>query len=57
MFQIIIIAVAVSVAILCLLCDVNYFLRMIFTVSVGKLFQKKSGIKDTTSIYGELNFF
>jgi len=31
---------------------VNYFIRCIFTVGFGRLFQKKVKITDTTSIYG-----
>ncbi|VVD02819.1 unnamed protein product [Leptidea sinapis] len=32
--------------------DVNYFLRVAFTIGVGRLFNKKSGLKDPTTIYG-----
>lgn len=32
--------------------DVNYFVRIIFTIVIGRLFQKKKNIFDTTSIYG-----
>ncbi|XP_063379555.1 protein THEM6-like [Cydia fagiglandana] len=32
--------------------DVNYFLRIAFTIGVGRLFQKKCGVNDTTTIYG-----
>ncbi|XP_013187852.2 protein THEM6 [Amyelois transitella] len=40
------------VAILYILWDVNYFLRIAFTIGIGRLFQKKCGINDTTTIYG-----
>lgn len=33
--------------------DVNYFLRIAFTIGIGRLFQKKCGVSDTTTIYGE----
>lgn len=33
--------------------DVNYFLRIAFTIGIGRLFQKKCGVNDTTTIYGE----
>ncbi|CAB3221491.1 unnamed protein product [Arctia plantaginis] len=32
--------------------DVNYFLRIAFTIGIGRLFQKKCGVNDTTTIYG-----
>ncbi|XP_011315266.1 protein THEM6 [Fopius arisanus] len=34
------------------LFDVNYFLRIFFTLAWGRLFQKKKKLFDTTSIYG-----
>lgn len=33
--------------------DVNYFLRIAFTIGIGRLFQKKCSINDTTAIYGK----
>lgn len=42
------------IAILYVLFDVNYFLRIVFTIGWGKLFDKKKKIEDTTEIYGEL---
>ncbi|XP_076619243.1 protein THEM6 [Colletes latitarsis] len=35
-----------------ILFDVNYFLRIGFTIGVGRLFHKKKKIFDTTTIYG-----
>lgn len=40
------------VAILYVLFDVNYFLRLAVTIGLGRLFQKKKKILDTTTIYG-----
>lgn len=40
------------IAILYILFDVNYFLRIAFTIAWGRLFQKKAKIFDKTSIYG-----
>lgn len=42
-----------AIAILYVLLDVNYFLRIIFTIGWGKLFDKKKKIEDTTQIYGK----
>ncbi|XP_039749063.1 protein THEM6-like [Pararge aegeria] len=44
--------IATIVALLYIFWDVNYFLRVAFTVAIGRLFQKKSGLKDATTIYG-----
>lgn len=33
--------------------DVNYFIRIGITIGLGRLFQKKCGINDTTTIYGK----
>lgn len=38
--------------ILYIIWDVNYFIRCIFTVVFGRLFQKKVKLTDTTSILG-----
>ncbi|CAK9819521.1 Protein THEM6 [Anthophora plagiata] len=38
--------------VLYILFDVNYFLRIIFTITYGRLFQKRKNIFDTTVIYG-----
>lgn len=46
--------IATIIAIAYIFWDVNYFLRVAFTVLIGRLFQKKCGINDTTTIYGEL---
>lgn len=43
----------VLLLILYIIWDVNYFIRCVFTVACGRLFQKKRKILDTTSIYGE----
>lgn len=42
--------------ILYIIWDVNYFIRCIFTVGFGRLFQKKVKLIDTTSIYGNLKY-
>lgn len=41
--------------VLYIIWDVNYFVRFVFTVVLGKLFGKKTKITDETSIYGERN--
>ncbi|XP_073829593.1 protein THEM6 [Musca autumnalis] len=38
--------------ILYIIWDVNYFLRCVFTVFAGRLFQSKRKVTDTTTIYG-----
>lgn len=38
--------------VLYILFDVNYFLRIVFTILTGRLFQKRKKIFDTTTIYG-----
>lgn len=43
----------IGLLILYILWDVNYFLRCVFTVIFGRLFQKKVKITDTTTITGE----
>ncbi|XP_076175803.1 protein THEM6 [Ptiloglossa arizonensis] len=40
------------VLVLYLLFDVNYFLRIGFTIGLGRLLQKRKKIFDTTTIYG-----
>lgn len=45
----------IGLLILYILWDVNYFIRVIYTVGLARLFQKKCKITDTTRIYG--NFF
>lgn len=45
------------IAILYMLFDVNYFLRIAFTITWGRLFQKKKKIFEKTSIYGKLFLF
>lgn len=47
-----------GIGIICLLVlyviwDVNYFIRVVFTVGLGRLFEKKRKITDTTKIYGK----
>ncbi|XP_034947244.1 protein THEM6 [Chelonus insularis] len=42
----------VILALLYIIFDVNYFLRIFFTIGWGRLFQKKKKIFDTTTIYG-----
>jgi len=41
------------IAILYILFDVNYFLRIISTIVWGRLFEKKKKLFDTTTIYGK----
>jgi len=41
-----------TIAILYILFDVNYFLRIIFTLGWGRLFEKKKKLFDETTIYG-----
>ncbi|XP_018572437.1 protein THEM6-like [Anoplophora glabripennis] len=43
---------ATVVALLYILFDVNYFLRIIFTIVLGKLFDKKKKVDESTEIYG-----
>lgn len=38
--------------ILYIIWDVNYFIRCVFTVAMGRLFQRKRKISETTTIYG-----
>ncbi|KOB75063.1 Mesenchymal stem cell protein DSCD75, partial [Operophtera brumata] len=47
--------IATVIALAYVFWDVNYFLRIAFTIGIGRLFQKKCGINDTTTIY-ELDF-
>ncbi|XP_055843461.1 protein THEM6 [Episyrphus balteatus] len=42
----------VFLLILYIIWDVNYFIRVVFTVVAGRLFQKKRKITDKTTIYG-----
>lgn len=44
------------IAILYILFDVNYFLRIIFTILWGRLFEKKKKLFDTTTIYGKFSY-
>lgn len=49
--------IATVIALAYVFWDVNYFLRIAFTIGIGRLFQKKCGINDKTTIYGKfLNF-
>ncbi|GBP04297.1 Protein THEM6 [Eumeta japonica] len=43
---------AIALLISYIFFDVNYFLRIAFTIGIGRLFQKKCGVNDTTTIYG-----
>lgn len=45
--------VVVFVLFLYAIWDVNYFIRCIFTVVLGRLFQKKKQINEKTTIYGK----
>ncbi|XP_039499666.1 protein THEM6 [Drosophila santomea] len=42
----------VILLILYVIWDVNYFIRCVFTVFAGRLFQRKRKVTDTTTIYG-----
>lgn len=42
----------VFLLILYIIWDVNYFIRCVFTVFCGRLFQKKRKLNETTTIYG-----
>ncbi|XP_055911823.1 protein THEM6 [Eupeodes corollae] len=42
----------VLLLVLYIIWDVNYFIRVVFTVVAGRLFQKKRKITDKTTIYG-----
>ncbi|KAH8235774.1 hypothetical protein KR032_007016 [Drosophila birchii] len=42
----------VVLLILYVIWDVNYFIRCVFTVFAGRLFQSKRKVTDTTTIYG-----
>lgn len=44
--------IATVIALAYIFWDVNYFLRVAFTIGIGRLFQKKCGVNDTTTIYG-----
>ncbi|XP_069697361.1 protein THEM6 [Periplaneta americana] len=46
------IALVSGVALLYALFDVNYFIRIIFTIGFGRLFQKKVRVLDGSTIYG-----
>lgn len=39
--------------VLYIIWDVNYFIRCVFTVGLGRLLQKKRKITDTTTIHGK----
>lgn len=41
-----------AIAILYILFDVNYFLRIAFTIGWGRLFQKKKKLFEETTIHG-----
>ncbi|KAI8428949.1 hypothetical protein MSG28_007558 [Choristoneura fumiferana] len=44
--------ISILVALAYMFWDVNYFLRVAFTIGFGRLFQKKCGVNDTSTIYG-----
>lgn len=44
--------IVTAIAILYVFFDVNYFLRIGFTIGWGKLFDKKKKIDEATAIYG-----
>lgn len=45
------------IAILYILFDVNYFIRLAVTVLWGRVFGKKKNVEDITEIYGELYIY
>lgn len=45
----------ICLLVLYVIWDVNYFIRVVFTVGLGRLFEKKRKITDTTKIYGKSN--
>jgi hypothetical protein len=47
------ITAATGVALLYALFDVNYFIRIAFTIGFGRLFQKKIKILEGSTIYGK----
>jgi hypothetical protein len=47
------IAIASGVALLFALFDVNYYIRIAFTIGFGRLFQNKIKILDRSTIYGK----
>lgn len=40
------------VALLYIFFDVNYFIRIVFTIVLGRLFEKKKNVLDATTVYG-----
>lgn len=44
----------VLLLILYIIWDVNYFIRVVFTVLLGKLLGKKTKLSETTTIYGKI---
>uniref|UniRef100_A0A1B6DD83 Protein THEM6 n=1 Tax=Clastoptera arizonana TaxID=38151 RepID=A0A1B6DD83_9HEMI len=44
--------ILIFVAILYMLFDVNYFLRVLITVGIGRLFEKRKKVTEPTVIYG-----
>ncbi|XP_072940497.1 protein THEM6-like [Epargyreus clarus] len=44
--------IAIVALLLYIFFDVNYFIRVGFTILTGRLFEKKSSVRDTTTIYG-----
>jgi hypothetical protein len=47
------IALATGVALLYALFDVNYFIRIAFTIGFGRLFQKKMKVLEGSTIYSK----
>jgi hypothetical protein len=47
------IALASAIALLYALFDVNYFIRIAFTIGYARLFQKKIKVLDSSRIYGK----
>jgi hypothetical protein len=47
------IAIASGIALVYALFDVNYFIRLAFTIGFARLFQKKIKVLDRSRIYGK----
>lgn len=50
-------AVLFIIALLYIFWDVNYFIRIAFTIGWGRLFQKKINLGDTSTIYGKKLYY
>ncbi|XP_038210532.1 protein THEM6-like [Zerene cesonia] len=48
--------IAIVFLVLCITCDIRYFLRTLFTVLSGRLYEKVYFLNDVTTIYGLCTF-